>query len=112
MRDRTATGSATGSSPKTRTKPLSARSRPRICLMSVVLPAPLAPTRPWTAPRDMDRLTEARAVLAPKRRVSSDTLTTDSFIVEPQSPQAGMGLGPEPHGIVVGTSRLGDRRSG
>ena len=26
--------------------PLSARSRPRMCLMSVVLPAPFAPTRP------------------------------------------------------------------
>ena len=31
----------------------------------------------------MERLTEAKAVLAPKRRVSSDTLTTDSFILEP-----------------------------
>src|SRR6185436_19593685 len=38
----------------------------------------------------MDRLTEARAVLAPKRRVSSDTLTTDSFIFEPPIVAGGM----------------------
>jgi hypothetical protein len=31
----------------------------------------------------MDTLTEARAFLAPKQRVSSDTLMTDSFILEP-----------------------------
>jgi len=31
----------------------------------------------------MDKLTEARAVLAPKRRVSSDTLMTDSLTLEP-----------------------------
>ena len=31
----------------------------------------------------MDTLTEARAVLAPKQRVSSDTLMTNSFILEP-----------------------------
>ena len=51
--------------------------------MSVVLPAPLAPTRPWTAPRVTDKLTEARAVLAPKRRVSSDTVITDSTLELP-----------------------------
>src|SRR2546423_12721105 len=31
----------------------------------------------------MDKLTEARAVVAPKRRVSSDTLMTDSLTLEP-----------------------------
>src|SRR5689334_3494021 len=80
MRDRTPTGSATGSRPKTRTVPLSARKSPRMCLMSVVLPAPFAPTRPYTAPRGIDRLTEDRAVRAPKRRVSPVTLMTGSFI--------------------------------
>ena len=48
--------------------------------MSVVLPAPLAPTRPYTAPGGIDRLTESRAVVAPNRRVSSDTLMIDSGI--------------------------------
>src|SRR6185503_18076737 len=80
MRDSTPTGSATGSLPKTRTKPLSARSRPRRCLMSVVLPAPFAPTRPYTAPRGRDRLTERSAVLSPKRRVSSETWMTESGV--------------------------------
>src|ERR1051326_5907058 len=83
MRDRTATGSATGSRSKTRTEPLSARSRPRMCLMSVVLPAPLAPTRPKTCPGGRDTLTESRAVVVPKRRVSLDTLMTDSLTLEP-----------------------------
>src|SRR5438552_6702021 len=78
MRDRTPTGSATGSSPKTRTEPLSARSRPRTCLMSVVFPAPLAPTRPYTAPRGIDKLTESSAVFESKRRVSSVTSMTGS----------------------------------
>ena len=45
------------------------RSRPRTCLMSVVLPAPLTPTRPKTLPRGTVRRTLSRAVLAPKRRV-------------------------------------------
>jgi len=31
----------------------------------------------------MDKLTEARAVVAPKRRVSADTLMTDSLTLEP-----------------------------
>jgi hypothetical protein len=35
-----------GSRPNTRTEPVVARSRPSRCLRSVVLPAPLAPTRP------------------------------------------------------------------
>jgi hypothetical protein len=37
--------------------------------MSVVLPAPLAPTRPNTEPRGTVRLTSSRAVLEPNRRV-------------------------------------------
>jgi hypothetical protein len=31
----------------------------------------------------MDKLTDARAVVAPKRRVNPDTLMTDSLILEP-----------------------------
>src|SRR5262249_54674172 len=76
MRDRTPSGSVTGSRPKTRTLPSAARSRPRTCLMRVVLPAPLAPTRPRTAPRGTARLTRSRATLAPKRRVRLRTAMT------------------------------------
>ena len=39
-----------------------------MCLMSVVLPAPLAPTNPNTTPRGTVRETLSRASLAPKRR--------------------------------------------
>src|SRR6266567_7689315 len=78
MRDSTPTGSATGSRPKTRTEPLSALSSPRMWRMSVVLPAPLTPTRPYTAPRGSDSLTESSAVRVPKRRVRSKTWMTGS----------------------------------
>src|SRR6185295_5527440 len=50
MRPRTETGSETGSMPKTRTVPASARNKPRICLIKVVLPAPFSPTSPNTLP--------------------------------------------------------------
>src|SRR5262249_55158371 len=56
-----------------------ARSSPSTWRMSVVLPAPLAPTRPKTAPHGTSRLTRSRATLAPKRRVSSRTSTTASL---------------------------------
>ncbi len=78
MRARTPAGSATGSRPKTRTDPVSAFSKPSTCLMSVVLPAPLAPTRPSTMPRGSVKLTLSSAVMAPKRRVKALTSTTGS----------------------------------
>ena len=71
MRDSTADGIGDRIEAEDRTLPLSACSRPRMCLMSVVLPAPFAPTRPYTPPRGIDRLTEFSAVFAPKRRVRS-----------------------------------------
>src|SRR4029078_9367488 len=40
-----------------------------MCLISVVFPAPLAPTRPYTPPRGSDRVTDASAVFESKRRV-------------------------------------------
>src|SRR5829696_1445498 len=43
---------------------------PRMCLMRVVLPAPLPPMRPKTPPRWMVSETSSRAVLSPKRRVT------------------------------------------
>ena len=76
MRDSTATGSATGSRPKILTLPLSAWSSPRMCLMSVVLPAPFAPTSPYTPPRGTVIVTDESAVFAPKRRVNPDTAMT------------------------------------
>src|SRR5262249_33281397 len=76
MRPSTPAGSATGSRPKTRTAPAWARSSPSTWRMSVVLPAPLAPTRPKTAPHGTTRLTRSRATLAAKRRVTSRISTT------------------------------------
>src|ERR1700730_17771330 len=82
MRARTPAGSATGSRPKTRTLPACALSKPRTCLISVVLPAPLAPTRPKTMPRGMVMLTSSSAAFTPKRRVSALTSTTGSATAE------------------------------
>src|SRR5262245_43800275 len=82
MRAKTYAGSATGSRPKTRTSPACALNTPRQWLMSVVLPAPLAPTRPKTMPRGNVRLTSASAVVAPKRRLSDFTSTTGAEVVD------------------------------
>src|SRR5262249_26482942 len=73
MRTSTPAGSAAGSRPKTRTVPLVARNRPRTCLMSVVLPAPLTPTSPKTTPRGMVSRTLSSATFGPNRRVSPAT---------------------------------------
>src|SRR5581483_6252984 len=78
MRPSTPTGSATGSRPKTRTVPASALNRPRICLMSVVLPAPFSPTRPKTPPLGTYNEMLSSTVLAPKRRDRSVMPTTAS----------------------------------
>src|SRR5581483_10645369 len=83
MRTRTPSGSATGSRPKTRTDPLAAFSKPRTWRISVVLPAPLTPTRPKTTPRGTVRLTSSRATLAPKRRVNPRISITLSARLEP-----------------------------
>src|SRR5882724_12358806 len=68
MRESTAPGFETGSSPNTETEPDCARSRPIACLMSVVLPAPLTPTSPKTTPRGIARFTSDSAFAAPNRR--------------------------------------------
>src|SRR5437588_5599646 len=75
----TPAGSATGSRPKTRTLPPLGRSRPSRWRISVVLPAPLAPTRPKTQPRGTVRLTPSSARLGPKRRVKPRSSTTGSW---------------------------------
>ena len=72
IRPRTLTGSATGFSPKTRTMPLSALSRPRMCLINVVrFPGPFSPTRPKTWPRTIFKVAWSRASLPSNRRVKS-----------------------------------------
>src|ERR1700678_2983469 len=78
MRPRTPTGSATGSQPNTRTVPVSALSKPRMCLMSVVFPAPFSPTSPKTHPFGTYNDTPSKAVLAPNRRDNSVMATTAS----------------------------------
>src|SRR5690242_398860 len=70
MRDSTLTGSLTGSRPKTRTEPVWALSKPSTWRISVVFPAPLAPTRPKTTPRGTVRLTLSSARLVPNLRVT------------------------------------------
>src|SRR5437773_8101828 len=81
----TATGSATGSRSNTRREPDSALSKPRMCLMSVVLPAPLAPTRPNTCPRSTLRLTPSSASFDLNRR-ERPLMTTTGWLGE----EAGM----------------------
>src|SRR5690349_8890101 len=68
MRESTAAGFDTGSSPNTETEPDCARNRPITCLMSVVLPAPFTPTSPNTAPRGIESVTPPSASAEPKRR--------------------------------------------
>src|SRR5580765_454941 len=75
MRLSTPTGSRTGSRPKTRTEPVVARNSPSRCLRSVVLPAPLAPTRPYTRPAAAWNDTPSRAVLPTNDRERSLTST-------------------------------------
>src|SRR5580692_848443 len=70
MRPSVPTGLATGSRPKTRTVPVWALSRPRMCLMTVVLPAPLPPIKPNTPPRGTVSERSSRAVLLPNCRVT------------------------------------------
>src|SRR5881396_1062219 len=50
-----------------------------MCLMSVVLPAPFAPTRPKTWPRVTSKETLSSATLAPKRRESPAMAMTMSL---------------------------------
>src|SRR5262249_48905291 len=80
MRPNTPTGSVTGSSPKTRTTPASARHKPRMRLISVDLAAPLSPTSPNTQPRGTDSETEFRATLVPKMRERFEMETTVALV--------------------------------
>src|SRR5215472_10445623 len=79
----TPTGSATGFMPKTRTVPDSARSKPRMCLMRVVLPAPFSPTRPNTLPRGTSNETPFRASFGPNFRDRFPIDTGDSGTFPP-----------------------------
>src|SRR5215472_598499 len=56
-----------GGAPNSRTIPALGRRRPSSRRMRVVLPAPLAPSRPTTSPRPMTRSAADTAVNAPKR---------------------------------------------
>src|SRR5688500_7788038 len=84
MRPRTDGGSATGSTPNTRTEPDSARQRPSRCLISVDLPAPFSPTSPNTLPRGTASVTSRRAFVAPKLRERFVTATTCSCTALPR----------------------------
>src|ERR1043165_3634775 len=67
-----------------------------MCLISVVLPAPLAPTRPKTMPRGNVRLTLSRAVVEPNWR-DSDRISTISVLTD--SPL--LGARKSLHGLVA-----------
>src|SRR5262249_33809465 len=79
----TRTGSATGFMPKTRTVPDSARSKPRMCLISVVFPAPFSPTRPNTLPRGTSNETSFKASFEPNFRDRFAIDTGDSGTLPP-----------------------------
>src|SRR5579863_3206032 len=70
MRPSVPTGFWTGSRPNTCTDPACALSMPRMCLIRVVLPAPLPPIRPKTPPRGTASETSLSALLLPNCRVS------------------------------------------
>ena len=74
-------------------EPESARTNPAITLISVVLPAPLGPSRPKNSPCSTARLTPASARNAPKR--FSSPVTSIAFSVRPQFPE-GCPAFPEP----------------
>src|SRR5450830_1539750 len=69
-------GVAMMSRPSKRMAPLVGRTRPEIALKRVVLPAPLAPTRPITSWLPTFRVTRSTAVKPPKR---TETLSSSSM---------------------------------
>ena len=70
---RTAAGSRATSSPRTSARPESGTSSVARTRTRVVLPAPLGPSRPNTAPSGTTRSTPASATVAPKRLVTPST---------------------------------------
>src|SRR5213596_4371139 len=78
MRAKTETGLETGSTPKTRTVPASARNKPKMCLINVVLPAPFSPTSPNTLPRGRYSDTSFNTVFEPNVRDRFVMATTAS----------------------------------
>src|SRR5260221_6315421 len=70
-----------------------------MCLMSVVLPAPFAPTRPYTPPRRKVSVTDDNASFAPNRRVSDEISMTESF------------KGVQPHPTATRTDTASPRKS-
>src|SRR5579872_2116685 len=69
MRPRVPTGFCTGSRPNTCTVPVWGLSIPNMCLIRVVLPAPLPPINPKTPPRGTASEMSSSAVLLPNWRV-------------------------------------------
>src|SRR5207248_5024727 len=83
------------SSPSTRTSPASGASAPLSTLISVVLPAPFGPIRPWTTPPRRARSTPRSACTPPKllatpdRRMSVASREAGAPVVRPgRSPPA------------------------
>src|SRR5580704_17197335 len=108
MRPRTPGGSPTGSRPKTRTVPAWALSRPSTWRISVVFPAPLAPTRPKTLPRGTIILTRFSAALAPKRRVTSRISMTTSLVSSPCATMVSLLLMLCLHDLIALANQLDD----
>src|SRR5215469_5589513 len=70
-------------SPNSRMLPPLGLSRPSMRRMSVVLPAPLAPSRPRISPRRTLRLTASTAVNWPKRLVTCRASARDAIVLPP-----------------------------
>src|SRR5688572_29187312 len=66
LRERRGAGRAVMSSPPKRTSPASGCSSPEICLMKVVLPAPLGPITACVSPSRTSKSTPSVATSAPK----------------------------------------------
>src|ERR1017187_10236377 len=84
---RTSTASLVMEKPATRASPEEGGNSVVSILMVVVLPAPLEPSKPKTAPALTERVRESTAVNAPKRRVSDLISRTISLIRRPGSSQ-------------------------
>ncbi len=69
--------------PSMNTAPVFGRVRPEITLNSVVLPAPLGPMMPVTAPASAVRFTPVNAAMPPN---STETLRTSSALAKAELP--------------------------
>src|SRR2546425_7530197 len=99
IRDFTASGSFTTSTPATRADPEVGSKSPQRIRMVVVFPEPLGPRMPKISPGKISKETSSTATIRPKRRVIERTSTTGARTkVPPPGSAAGKdsGIGRQP----------------